>query len=83
MLYRVIVRQTCSLQPGSGTTYWNDKCFYCGYDRAEARRVYWELATGDFFNGFGNEARRTKLQEIEECESIEDEVPVEINAEEA
>lgn len=83
MLYRVIVRQTSSLQPGSGSTFWNDTCFYCGYDRAEARRVYWEQATGDSFTGFGSAARRTKLQEIEECESIEDEVPVEINAEEA
>jgi len=58
-LYRVMVRTTGSLQPGSGGTTWQSNVLYCGYDRDEAVRVYHESKPGDYWYGYGNRARRT------------------------
>lgn len=60
-LYRIIVWTTSSLQPGGGT-YWEREVAYCGYDRAEALRVYHTNRPLDYGYGYGNRARKTVRQ---------------------
>lgn len=56
-LYRVLVRSTISLQP-NGTT-WQKNVLYCGYDRLEALRVFFESQPRDVWSSFGGPARET------------------------
>lgn len=67
-LYRVLVKTTGSLQPGSGNTFWQTDVLYCGYDRLEAARVYHENKPRDFGGSYGNRCRETigQSKEIEE-----------------
>jgi len=52
-LYRVLKRKTSSLQPGG--SFWTESVLYCGYDRDEARRVYYEaLPETGGGGGYGN-----------------------------
>lgn len=61
-LYRIVARTTNSVQPGSGGTHWQTEVLYCGYDRAEALRVYHESTPRDYWHGHGGRARETKAQ---------------------
>jgi hypothetical protein len=68
-LYRVLVKTTHSLQP-SGTT-WSNEVLYCGESSTEARVVYHKSRPLDYWRGYGNQARDTKMQVLDE-DDIED-----------
>jgi hypothetical protein len=61
-LYRVSVKTTRSLQPGSGGTHWQWEVLYCGYDVDEARRVYHASRPLDHGGSYGNACRETVAQ---------------------
>ena len=71
MLYRVIRRTAGSLQPGD--TYWTRDVLYCGYDRAEALRVYHEHEPTDFGGGYGNRCQETLFEQLDTDALDEDE----------
>lgn len=62
ILYRVVIFTSGSEQPGRGTTFYDKDVKYCGYDVDEALRVKCENAPLDYWCGYGNRARHTKLQ---------------------
>jgi hypothetical protein len=69
-LYRVSVRSTHSLQPGSDDcTSWSQDILYCGYDRDEARRIYHESTPADYGGSYGCRARETTCEVIEDAET--------------
>lgn len=61
-LYRIMVKTTGSLQPGPRETFWQKNVLYCGYDRAEALRVYHENRPTDYWCGYGNRCQETVAQ---------------------
>lgn len=62
MLYRVILCRTGRRQPGEKPMDWNKTVLYCGYDRHEARRTYYEVEPLDFDYGPGNRAQVTLIR---------------------
>jgi hypothetical protein len=69
-MYRVIVKKTGSLQPNG--TFWQRTYLYCGEDRAEAARIYWESECEDFGGSFGNPMRETTVERADLTDDIED-----------
>ena len=65
-IYRVIARITGSLQPRGLETYWEQNILYCGTDRTEARVAYHRSSPHDYFRGYGNNARKTIMEIIED-----------------
>jgi hypothetical protein len=76
-LYRVTIKETASLQP-AGTT-WKRTVAYCGYDIAEARRVYHEHEPTDHGSSHGNPAQRTLFERLDATE-LHDSDPGEMGA---
>lgn len=73
-LYRVVVRRTASLQPGSGT-YWRTTVEYCGLDLDEARIAYHANVPLDTASrSFGSRVRETQFEVIPEHEPVFDSV---------
>lgn len=71
MIYRVSVRSTGSVQPVA--TFWNREVLYCGTSLEEARIAYLESELQDYWHGYGNSARETKIRKFEsEPEEIDD-----------
>lgn len=66
-LYRVIVQKTSSKQPGG--SFWQREVKYCGPDRDEARQIYHAEEIGDYDQSYGNPARRTKCEIIDDAET--------------
>lgn len=68
-IYRVTVRTTGSLQPSE--TYWQEECIYCGTDRTEARTAYHRSAVEDRGGSYGNSARETIAEMIDDDDDHE------------
>jgi len=65
MLYRVCIKSTSSLQPDS--SFWKKRVLYCGYDREEAKRVYYENEPEDTqYQNYGSSFRQTLFQVIKD-----------------
>lgn len=71
MIYRVTVKTTGSLQPGTGATFWQRDVVYCGTDLEAARVEFLRNRATDHGGSYGNRCRTT---EIEEFESEPDEI---------
>lgn len=67
VIYRVRARATHSVQPGRGATTWLDEVLYCGADRTAARVAYHRSAPQDYYRGYGNSARKTAMDVIEDA----------------
>lgn len=83
-IYRVTKKTTGSLQPGSGSTFWNRTVLYCGTDLTEARIAYLASVPTDFGGGYGNRCQTTEIEEFEaEPEEIDSTTgePVEVDDE--
>lgn len=63
-LFKVIAKETGSLQPGYGATFWTDRVLYCGTDRQQARIAYHRSTSEDYDSGYGNRCRKTKVLTI-------------------
>lgn len=61
-IYRVIVRHTHSLQPGSGATCWSTTVKYCGPSLRDGRIAYLREHAEDYSGSFGNRCRRTSIE---------------------
>lgn len=70
MIYRVTVKTTSSVQPGSGT-FWQREVAYCGTSLEDARIEFLKSQPADYWYGYGNRCRTT---EIEQFESEPDEI---------
>lgn len=64
-LYRVTVKTTNSVQPG--TTFWQTEMIYCGDDRDDARVAYHSESVTDYWRGYGNAARETVVEVIDDA----------------
>lgn len=82
MIYRVTIRTTGSLQPGSGGTSWQREVIYCGTDLTDARVAYLGSTPADYGSSYGNKCRTTEIEQFEaepgaidseESEPVEDE----------
>lgn len=72
-IYRVRVRTTNSVQPGSGGTFWNSQVAYCGPSLRDARVAYLREEAGDYGGGYGNRARETLIEQFDaEPDEIDD-----------
>jgi hypothetical protein len=69
MIYRVTVKRTGSVQPGDGATSWQREVIYCGTDREEARVAYHASEPKNYGGSFGNAARDTVMEVIEDAET--------------
>lgn len=73
MIYRVTIRNTGSLQPGRGNTYWQTESVYCGASLEEARVAYLREVVSDHGAGYGNPVRETRIEQFEsEPDEIDD-----------
>jgi hypothetical protein len=61
-IYRVMSKQTSSLQPDC--TFWHRSVLYCGPDRDQARIAYHEARPTDSFRGYGQPSRGTYVEII-------------------
>lgn len=75
-IYRVVVRTTGSMQPGSGGTFWNRQVAYCGPSLRDARVAYLREEASDYGGGYGNRARETLIEKFDaEPGAIDDATP--------
>lgn len=65
MIYRVTIKTTNSLQPGSGGTFWQRESVYCGASLEDARIAYLENEVKDYGGSHGNPVRETVIEEFE------------------
>jgi len=68
MLYRVRIRETTSRQPSG--TFWRDRVAYIGTDATEARLCYHRLEPEDTGGGYGNPARVTLFELLEDDDLV-------------
>lgn len=68
-IYRVTARTTGSVQPGRGATFWQREVLYCGTDRSKARVAYHASSPKDYGGSYGNRARETVMEIIEDAET--------------
>ncbi len=66
-IYRVMSKQTSSLQPD--VTFWHRSVLYCGADRESARIAFHESRPLDSFRGYGNPATETYVEVINDSGS--------------
>lgn len=64
-IYRVIIRTTNSVQPGSGGTFWQRQVVYCGPSLRDARVAYLREKATDHGGSYGNPARETKIEQFD------------------
>lgn len=77
MIYRVTVKTTGSVQPGSGGTFWNREVVYCGNVLEDARIAYLKSNASDYGGSYGNSARNTIIEGFESNpDDIEDDTPI-------
>lgn len=65
MIYRVTVRTTGSVQPGSGSTFWNRDVIHCGTSLEEARVEFLRSKGTDYGGSYGNRAKETDLESFD------------------
>lgn len=76
-VYRVVVKQTGSIQPSS--TFWNRRVAYCGPSLRDARVAYLREEAEDYWQGYGNSARETTIEQHDaEPEDITEVEPQEV-----
>jgi len=66
-IYRIEAKTTFSVQPGD--TYWQREVIYCGGDRDDARIAYHTSSSEDYWQGYGNRARETVCEVIDDAET--------------
>jgi hypothetical protein len=67
-IYRVVAESTASLQPGDDSaTSWRREVLYIGTDRDAARVAYHGSSPRDDWRGYGNAARRTVVEIIDDA----------------
>lgn len=66
-IYRVIVRTTGSSQPIDTT--WMTETIYCGQHRDKARIAFHNSSPDDRDGNFGNPARETIMQRIDDADT--------------
>ena len=78
MIYRVTIRTTGSMQPGSGGTFWARQTIYCGPELQEARIAYLREVNADYGGSYGNRARETLIEQFaSDADEIDDTTEVE------
>lgn len=67
-IYRVTTKETGSVQPQGGGTFWRRDVLYCGTDRTAARVAYHESEPRDYGGTYGNPARVTEFEALNQSD---------------